>query len=106
EGFGLGIRFFDVFYTRTGTPWQTLVQTFLLILTVQLLGAAITAAFLRFGQAFLWISGAVLALIGRGILSGLLVLDCFGRGLLDLLTMCWGPWMAVIAVIGVLSASA
>src|SRR5699024_6331240 len=26
EGFGLGIRFFDVFYTSTGAPWQTLVQ--------------------------------------------------------------------------------
>src|SRR5699024_5366188 len=25
EGFGLGIRFFDVFYTSTGAPWQTLV---------------------------------------------------------------------------------
>src|SRR5699024_10615149 len=106
EGFGLGIRFFDVFYTSTGASWQTLVQTFLLILTVLFLGAAITAAFLRFGQAFLWISGAVLALIGLGILSGVLLLDGFGRGLLDLLTMGWGPWMAVIAVIGVLSAGA
>lgn len=104
EGFGLSIRFFDVFYTSTGTSWQTLVQTFLLILTVLFLGAAITAAFLRFGQAFLWISGAVLALIGLGVLSGVLFLDGFGRGLLDVLTMGWGAWMVVIAVIGALSA--
>lgn len=103
EGFGLSIRFFDVFYTSTGTSWQTLVQTFLLILTVLFLGAAITAAFLRFGQAFLWISAAVLALIGLGILSGVLFLDGFGRGLLDVLSMGWGAWMVVIAVIGALS---
>ena len=89
-----------MFYTSTGAPWQTLVQTFLLILTVLFLGAAITAAFLRFGQASLWISGAVLALIGLGILSGVLLLDGFGRSLLDVLTMGWGPWMVVIAVIG------
>lgn len=106
EGFGLSVRFFDVFYTGTGTSWQTLVQTFLLILTVLFLGAAITAAFLRFGQAFLWISAAVLALIGLGILSGVLFLDGFGRGLLDVLTMGWGAWMVVIAVIGALSAGA
>ncbi|NMA77079.1 MAG: hypothetical protein GX960_07470 [Actinomycetales bacterium] len=104
DGFGVSIRFFDVFYTSTGALWQTLVQTFLLILAVLFLGAAITAAFLRFGQAFLWISGAALALIGLGILSGVLLLDGFGRGLLDVLTMGWGPWMAVIAVIGALSA--
>ena len=106
EGFGLGIRFFDVFYTSTGAPWQTLVQTFLLILTVLFLGAAITAAVLRFGQVFLWVAAAILALIGLGILSGVLLLDGFGRSLLDVLTMGWGPWMGVIAVIGAVSAGA
>src|SRR5690625_176715 len=50
EGFGLGVRFFDVFSTSTGAPWQTLVQPFLLILGVLFLGAAITSAFLLFGQ--------------------------------------------------------
>ncbi len=104
EGFGLRIRFFDVFYTGTGASWQTLVQTFLLILAVLFLGAAITSAVQRFGQAFLWISGAVLAVVGIGLLAGAAFLDGFGRALLDALTMGWGPWMAVIAVIGVLSA--
>lgn len=104
EGFGLGIRFFDVFYTSTGAPWQTLVQTFLLILGVLFLGAAITAAFLRFGQAFLWVSGAVLALLGLGIVAGLFFLDGFGQLLLDFFTMGWGPWMGVIAAIGAASA--
>lgn len=104
EGFGLSIRFFDVFYTSTGAPWQTLVQTFLLILGVLFLGAAITAAFLRFGQVFLWVAGAVLALIGVGILAGLLLLDGFGPFLLDVFTMGWGAWMAVIAAIGLASA--
>ena len=106
DGFGLHVRFFDVFYTGTGASWQTLVQTFLLILGVLFLGAAITAAVLRFGQVFLWASGAVLALLGLGLLAGVLFLDGFGRALLELVTMGWGPWMAVIAVIGVLSAGA
>lgn len=106
EGFGLSIRFFDVFYTSTGAPWQTLVQTFLLILAVLFLGAAITAAFLRFGQVFLWVSGAVLALLALGILAGVLLLDGFGQALLDVLTMGWGPWMVVIALIGAISAGA
>lgn len=58
-GFGLGIRFFDVFYTGTGASWQTFVQTFLLIVAILFLGAAITSAFLRFGQPILWISGSL-----------------------------------------------
>ena len=103
-GFGLQIRFFDVFYTGTGPAWQTLVQTFLLILGMLFLGAAITAAYLRFGQPFLWIAGAVLSMLAVAILAGIVLLDGFGRGLLELLTMSWGPWMAVIAVIGAASA--
>ena len=107
DGFGLHVRFFDVFYTGTGPWWQTLVQTFLLILTVLFLGAAITSAFQRFGQVFLWLSvcgpGAGSAL---GILAGVVFLDGFGRALLELLTMGWGPWMGVIALIGLLSTSA
>ncbi|MDN5600248.1 MAG: hypothetical protein L0J57_02360 [Brachybacterium sp.] len=106
DGFGLHVRFFDVFYTGTGPWWQTLVQTFLLILTVLFLGAAITSAFQRFGQVFLWLSGAVLALTALGILAGVVFLDGFGRALLELLTMGWGPWMGVIALIGLLSTSA
>ena len=46
-GFDLGIRFFDLVYTGMGDWWQTLIQTFLLILTVMLVGAAITMAFHR-----------------------------------------------------------
>ena len=106
DGFGLHVRFFDVFYTGTGASGLTLVQTFLLILGVLFLGAAITAAVLRFGQVFLWASGAVLALLGLGLLAGVLFLDGFGRALLELVTIGWGPWMAVIAVIGAVSAGA
>jgi len=105
DGFGLHIRFFDVFYTGTGPAWQTLIQSFLLIVAVLFLGAAITAAFLRFGQPFLWISAIVLALIGLAIVAAVLLIDGFGRDLLDLLTMSWGPWMLVIAAIGALSAA-
>lgn len=104
DGFGLHIRFFDVFYTGTGPAWQTFIQTFLLITAVLFVGATITAAYLRFGQPFLWVSGAVLALMVLAILAGVLFLDGFGRALLEMLTMGWGPWMAVIAVIGVVAA--
>jgi hypothetical protein len=103
-GFGLRIRFFDVFYTGTGPAWQTLVQTFVLILGVLFLGAAITTAYLRLGQAFLWISGAVLSVLAVVILAEIIFLDGFGRGLLDVLSMGWGPWMVVIAAIGAASA--
>ena len=106
DGFGLSIRFFDVFYTSTGAWWQTLVQTFVLILAVLFLGSALTAALQRFGQVFLWVSAAVLALIALGVLAAVVFLDGVGRALLDVLTMGWGPWMGVIAVIGVLSAGA
>src|SRR5699024_2688732 len=63
EGFGLQVRFFDVFYTSTGAAWQTFVQTFLVIAAVMFLGAAITAGFLRFGQPFLWVGASVIALL-------------------------------------------
>jgi len=104
EGFGLQVRFFDVFWTSTGAWWQTLLQTFLVVLAVLFLGAAITTAFQRFGQVFLWLGGTMLALLALGILAGLAFLDGFGRALLDLLTMGWGPWMGAIALIGVVSA--
>ena len=103
-GFGLQIRFFDVVYTGTGPAWQTLIQTFLFISTALFLGAAITAAFLRFGQAFLWMGGAVLALLALAVVAGLVLVDGFGSGLLDVLTMGWAPWMAVITLIGLASA--
>lgn len=105
-GFGLQVRFFDVFYTGTGPAWQTLLQTFLLLLAVMYLGAAITSAFVRFGQTFLWLGGAALAVIALALVAGIVLLDGFGRQLLELLTMGWGPWMAVIAVVAVASAGA
>ncbi|AXK44304.1 hypothetical protein [Brachybacterium saurashtrense] len=106
DGFGLHIRFFDVVYTGTGPAWQTLVQTFLLILAVLFLGAAITAAHLRFGQSFLWSAGALLAVLGVAILAGVIYVDGFGSALLELLTMGWGAWMVVVAAIGAAAASA
>jgi hypothetical protein len=103
-GFGLQVRFFDVFYTGTGAAWQTFIQTFLLIMTVLFLGAAITSAFLRFGQPLLWVGGFVLAALALVIVAGIVLLDGFGAFLLDLFTLGWGPWMLVIAVIGLASA--
>lgn len=104
DGFGLKIRFFDVVYTGTGHAWQTLLQTFLLIVAAQFLGATLSTLFLRFGQAFLWIGGGILALLALGIGAAVLRIDGVGRTLLDVLTMGWGPWMVTIAVIGAASA--
>lgn len=103
-GFGLGIRFFDVFYTGTGASWQTFVQTFLLIVAILFLGAAITSAFLRFGQPILWISGSLLGLLGVAIVAGIVLVDGFGGRLLELLTLSWGSWMGVIAAVGLVAA--
>lgn len=103
-GFGLQIRFFDVFYTGTGASWQTFVQTFLLIVAILFLGAAITSAFQRFGQPFLWVGGSLLGVLGVAIIAGVVLVDGFGAQLLELLTLSWGSWMGVIAVIGLLAA--
>lgn len=40
------------------------------------------------------------------VLAGVLLFDGFGRLLLDFFTMGWGPWMVVIAAIGLASAGA
>ncbi|WP_193107188.1 hypothetical protein [Brachybacterium sp. FME24] len=103
-GFGLQIRFFDVFYTGTGASWQTFVQTFLLIVATLFLGAAITSAFLRFGQPFIWLGGSLLGILGVAMVAGIVLVDGFGAQLLELFTLGWGSWMGVIAVIGLLSA--
>lgn len=103
-GFGLSVRFFDVFYTGTGAVWQTFVQTFLVIIVSLFLGAAITAAFLRWGQKFLWTGAAVLAVIVLALLAAGILVDGVADGMLDIILMGWVPWMAVLAGIGVVSA--
>lgn len=105
-GFGLNIRFFDVVYTGLGEWWQTLIQTFLLILTVMLVGAAITSAFHRWGQSFLWIFWIALALVVLAFAAGMLLSEGFRRVAADIGAMGWGPWMFVTAAIGALGAAA
>jgi hypothetical protein len=104
-GFGLGIRFFDVAYTGFGEWWQTLVQTFLLILSVMLVGAAITTAFHRWGQSFLWSFWIGLALVVLGFVAGMVLSEPFRGFVGGLSTMGWLPWMAVIAAIGAIGAA-
>lgn len=106
DGFGLKARFFSVVYTGTGTVWQTFAQTGLLIAAVLFLGAAITAAVLRWGQAFWWVGGSVLAVLVIGIIAGLVYLDGFTDLLVTVFDQSWGVWMVVTAVIGALSAGA
>lgn len=101
-GFGLDIRFFDVIYTGLGPWWQTLIQTFLLILVVALIGAAITTAFHRWGQSFLWIFWISLVLVVLGVGAGIFLSEGFRTTALQIVGMGWLPWMGVTAVIGII----
>ena len=104
-GFGLGIRFFDVVYTGMGAWWQTLIQTFLLILVVMLVGAAITTAFHRWGQSFLWVFWIALALVVLAITAAMLLSEPFQGFVAGAAGMDWGWWMLVVAGIGAVGAA-
>ncbi|WP_405219074.1 hypothetical protein [Agrococcus sp. Ld7] len=104
-GFGLSIRFFDVVYTGLGEWWQTLIQTFLLILAVMLLGAAITTAFHRWGQSFLWIFWLSLAVVVLALGAGFVLSDGFRAIAVDIAAMGWLPWMGVVAALGAVGAA-
>lgn len=104
-GFGLGIRFFDVVYTGMGPWWQTLIQTFLLILTVMLIGAAITTAFHRWGQSFLWVFWIALAVAVLAIVAAMLLSEPFQRFASAAAAMDWGWWMLVVAAVAAIGAA-
>ena len=95
-GFGLGIRFFDTVYTGLGAWWQTLLQTFLLILAVSLVGAAITTAYHRWGQSFLWTFWLTLAVIVVAISGGAILSEGFRDGLVQVGAMPWIGWMTLV----------
>jgi hypothetical protein len=99
-GYGLGVRFFDVVYTGVGEWWQTLIQTFLLIFGVALIGAAITTAFHRWGQPFLWVFWIALTAVVLGVIAGALLSAGFRGFVVDVASMGWVPWMIVAAAIG------
>lgn len=104
-GFGLGIRFFDVVYTGIGEWWQTLIQTFLLILATMLVGAAITTAFHRWGQSFLWIFWISLATVVLGFVAAILLSEAFESFVTAAAAMDWGWWMLVVATMGAIGAA-
>lgn len=103
-GWGLSIRFFNVNYTGVGSGWVTLVQTFLLITMLMFVGAAITTAFLRWGQTFLWLFFVALGVVGVAVAGAALLRPAFANWLLDVALMGWVPWMGVVAAVAVLSA--
>lgn len=105
-GFGLGVRFFNTVYTGTGEWWQTFAQTFLLILMVMFLGAAITTAFHRWGQSFLWVFWIGLAVVVVAIVGGALLSEAFRQVVFDIGSMGWLPWMGVVVLVGALGAAA
>ncbi|MCR8671386.1 hypothetical protein [Agrococcus sp. HG114] len=105
-GFGLGVRFFDTHYTGVGPWWQTLVQTSLVILTVCFVGAAITTAFHRWGQSFLWVFWIALGLLVLAFVAGMLLSAGFQAFVGSLGSVEWATWMGVVAVIGAAGAAA
>ncbi len=103
-GFGLGIRFFDVVYTGMGEWWQTLIQTFLLILSVMLIGAAITTAFHRWGQSFLWVFWIALAAVVLAFVAAIMLSEPFQGFVGAVARMDWGWWMLEVAARGTVGA--
>lgn len=104
-GFGLGIRFFDTYYTGVGAWWQTAIQSFLVILAVMLVGAAITTAFHRWGQSFLWVFWITLAVIVVAVAGGLLLSEAFRDLVGQLGQLPWIAWMGVVAGFGAIGAA-
>lgn len=105
-GFGVGIRFFNVQYTGMGPAWQTLIQTFLLILAVLFLGAAITTAAKRWGATFVWGLSLLLLLAVGLLIAGAFASADFRFRLLEITMMGWWRWMGVALAVGLASAVA
>jgi len=108
EGFGLGIRMFDVVYVGDGAWWQTLVHTTGLLLMAMLLSAALSTVYLRGGQTALWL---VLASIGVLVALGGAVAVLVAPGGLAAVaeTIFTAPswaWLVGFVVVGGLSAAA
>lgn len=104
-GWGLHIRFFDVFYTGVGPAWQTLIQTFLVISAFMFVGAAATTMVNRWGQFSLWILLALFMVAGLCVVMGAILNDEFAAWLFSLLSMGWVPWMGVVLAIGIIGAA-
>lgn len=105
RGWGVGVRFFNVNYTGVGPAWQTVVQTFLLILLVMFIGAAVTTAVNRWGQTALWLASIAVMLLVVAVVCVAVVAPDFRDWLFTLPGMGWLPWMAV-ALAGVLGGAA
>lgn len=103
-GFGLSIRFFDVAYTGLGAPWQTLIQTFVLILAALFVGAAITTAANRWGQKFTWPFVLGLVVIAAVLGTAAIVSSNVASALWDVVTMGWWPWIGVAFALAIISA--
>lgn len=104
-GWGLSIRMFDTAHTGMGPWWQTLVQTFLILITGMTVSAMIGSIWHR------WRKIGVMVLAAGVILFGLLVTAWFmlapasqtGAVLEAVFGMAWGGWMVVLAVIAVIA---
>lgn len=106
-GWGLRVRMFDTVWVGTGPAWQTAVQTFLVLLTGMLVGAALSTVFLRFGQNVLWLVIAAFALVGV-LGAGLVIVleDLASWFWSTMASMTWGSWMLVLGLVVLVFAGA
>lgn len=104
-GWWLSIRFFNVNFTGAGSAWVTLVQTTLLIAVLMFFGAAVTTAYFRWGQTFLWLFFTGLTVVVLAIVGAALLWHSFALFLLDVALIGWWPWMGVVAALIVVFAA-
>lgn len=100
-GFGLRIRMFDVVWVGLGPVWQTLVQTFLIVLAWTFAGAAFATVFVRFGRTALWLVIGGLGAVG--IVASALVLLSGVDAVALVADVPWGTWMLVLAAAAAVS---
>lgn len=106
-GWWLGVRFFDVVWVgASGAWWQTFVQTLLGVLATMFVGAAITTAFLRWGQTFLWLFFIGLGALAVTVLGVVWLVPGASAGAARILTMGWVAWMGVAFGTAVVGAAA
>lgn len=106
NGYGLHVRMFDVVYVGTGTTWQTLVQTFLLLLSALFVGAAFATVVKRFGQLVLWSVIAALVIAAMIASSVVTVTGSWSEVASWAAGSTWGMWMGLLVAIGALGAIA
>ena len=104
-GWGLSVRMFDTVHTGTGAWWQTMIQTFLILMAGMCTAAMWGAIWNRWGKNGIFWVGAAFVLVGLVVAAWFMLMpteqmmDIFGT----VFGMAWGGWMLVLAAATVVS---